>query len=366
MKNIVKIFVIVSILKGYSFYAMHEGLGREAIPEPKETVVSKEPARNWWSSVTDRFAKKTSVVSEPKSKSEATVAPTKSQDGSTQTGLDLSQGPDAAKSSSDQNFATSQSSSNLPKVSVLDDSAVTDKKSARKGSKKHQESSENSDNSSSENLDEKVDEVNRDYDLMNKTKNSLFEEFSMLKSDRGILNFKNLREADIASRVKKSVDDISAKVGLNSDQEKLLQSIVVENLVQIQRKLKNKLIAQTPEDVARALFSGAEHDDRWSQFAFKDVQQRYKFEDYVMSRAETMKHSSLLEDYLRICSSMATNAEDAARDAREIGEFTQDSVINKVKVGVYRTKAGLYMAANPCILAVFTLGIVGEFIYGKV
>lgn len=376
MKKIVKILIVMSLFKGYNSYAITE----EFRPEPKveQKVEPKAADKNWWSSFTDRFsAKKPSEQPTPKMKPEPASEESNPKHTSSDSSVDFSQGPDTPKSSpdvahDDSKKAQKPSTKKEPSVKPTADGfdqfddeesfSSDDKKSSGKKTKKQAAAS---DDSEGQNFDEEVKDANNEFDLMSKTKDSLFDEFKMLKSDNGIQTFKKLSEQDIRNRVKKSVDDISAKVGLNVDQEQALQVIMEDNLFGIQRKLKNKLIAQTPEEVARALFNGAEHDDRWSEFAFKDVQQRDKFEDYVMNRAETMKSSSLLEDYLRVCSRMAKKAEGAAGDAREIGEFSEGSIINKFKVGMHRTRAGLYMAANPCILAVLMLGIVGEFIYSK-
>lgn len=372
MKKIVKIFMIVSLVKGYYAYGMYEGLGRESMPksEPVAETTHVSDKKSWWSSISDRITKKTTDLPQPKAKQEPVSTKSSSKDSSSQTGVDFSQGPDAQQSTSNSSQKPSNPSvvtgTSADQFNDQDFSGGADEKSSGKKSKKHAKKPAVSDDSQGESLDEEVEQANQEFTVMNKTKDSLFDEFRLLKSSNGILSFTKLSVQDIAVRVKKSVDDISAKVGFSPDQELSLQTIMQDNLLQIQRKLKNKLIAQTPEEVARALFSGAEHDDRWADFGFKDVQQRDRFEDYVMNRAESMQNSSLLEDYLRVCSSMAKKAETAAQDAREIGEFSESSIINKLKVGVHRTRAGFYMAANPCILAVFTLGVVGEFIYGLV
>lgn len=363
MRKIIKFLMLMSFLKGYhSYYGIIKGASdpveQKAKPGIEHKIDSKDEVKNWWTSFRKRLGSRRD--DSPKTKMQSEPVPAKNIDlGS---GVGFSNGPDLPKVISKR----SQKSSKDPVEKKSKSTAKNNSQDALSQSDLFEVEVNRYSDLQGKGFEQGVKAANSEFDLMNKTKDSLFDEFKILKSDKGIQTFKNLSKQDIKNRVKKSVDEISVKVGLSVDQERHLEIIMEDNLFEIQLKLKNKLIAQTPEEVVRALFNGVQHDDRWSEFAFKDKQQRDNFEDYVMSRAKTMKNSSLLEDYLRVCSNMAKKAEGAAADAREIGEFSQGSTVNKFKVGVHRIKAGFYMAANPCILAVFMLGLVGEFIYSKV
>lgn len=384
MKKIVKIVVIFSVVQSsYSFGIEQRGSVAEPTTQPRTT--EKPTSKTWWSALKDRLGKKT--VTPPQEKVPVKTAESThedkaepSYDSKNSSGYKFNQ-PDLATDSTVRGKAgtTNLSATDLfatglsaAKDSMTDDLAAKKQNLSdleKEANEFHESLKEGSQATPKKSRPRKVNHVeasNSDFEVMNRTKNQLFDEFKILKSDKGIQTFKKLNPQHINKRVRKSVDDISAHVGFNQSQETLLEDIIRDNLIAVQAKLKNKLIAQTPEEVARAIFNGAEHDDRWSEFEFSDKQQRDTFENYVMGRAETMKNSSLLETYLRVCSDMTKKAESAASDAHEIGEFSEGSVINKLKIGMHRTRAGVYMAANPCILAVFVLGIVGEFVYGKV
>jgi len=366
VKRNFKIIITLAVLTGCYGFAMEEHFA--AKPKEESNVAANSADKGWWSSIKGRFNKK--VDSSPKEQTKQTVVPVSKvnlpEDASKLNHSDVATAPDlshvAKNADRDSHAPESEKQDSHDADSIVDEF----NQSLRGGSAPAPESSPRPKASGNSRLDQEKDAVhesNYNYNLMSKTKNSLFDEFKILKSDNGIKTFQKLSKQDISNRVGKSVDDISVRVGLNKEQEVLLQRIIEDNLLKIQVGLRNRLIAQTPEDVARAIFSGSEHDDRWAQFDFNDKQQRDKFEDYVMNRANTMENRSLLQDYLHICSNMAQEAESAASDARDIGDYSKDSAINKLKVGMYRTKAGLYMAANPCILAVFVLGIVGEFLF---
>jgi len=364
MKKGIKFFgFLLSFLLGLKICASEERYESGSQSVDQKSRSSRSPVSDWFKKF-DSSSKPTAqkeTASEKKDSSRSSAPSSNRPDTSS---VNLSDGPQSSKKSGKSSGASSNSKkdqtvdqdpslyeSYLENDSYNDDLAKK-KKSSKDKFKKSKKSTE---------------EENRDDNaqLMSKTKNSLFDDFSHLKSDEGIQSFKKLSRDDIRKRVSGKVDAISQRVNFSVEQENMLKNIMENHLLDLQDKLKGRKVAATPEEVARELFNGVDGDSDWDGLKFSE-KQRDLFEDYVMKQSEIMKNGSLLEDYLRLCSKMSKKAEAAATDARLAGEVSKGSIMNKLKVGANRVKATGMMAANPCILSVLLLGIVGEFIYSKV
>lgn len=339
--------------------------------ESKSTSLEKDKqnkGESAWSSFTKMFDRTPSKQETSKASKDTIGQKAASTQLADKVHVDMNDGPKVSSKKDSTTSGTKKSASQKPSVDETVDelsqefnAAGPEDDTSRKKDKKAKEDKKKSKKHQDEDEDE---DVKQDSTVMNSVKDKLFEDFRLLKSDRGIDDFKKLSNSEIRERVRKNVDEISSRVNLGGDQQKVLQDIVETNLRDLRDKLNKKKIPANPEDVIRALLTTAENDPRWQDFVL-DEKQKEKFEDFVMKKSEEGKNGSLLEDYLRICKKMSEKAENAASDAREASTMSEGSIVNKVKVGANRVKAAAYVALNPCILAALMLGMVGEFLYPR-